>query len=378
MRKSIISTIFFFISLQFAHAQFSLLKGDNVLELSGILTTTFNYRFYNANQTDYKKNSFGLDYAVFRLDGIYKKDLHYELQFNLAKLSTTTSSTTEDPGSLMDAYFEYSGLSKYVNIKFGFTKLPFGRSSLIPTAESVFLQRPEVSRGDVFSRRDIGIALNKEFWKQRINIIAGIYSGVGEAILNGGDNDPNGKFEYIGRAEFSYPIKFRYREIDEIHVPKPVFGLGGGIRYSEKTIATGPDYSIRTIDGKKTSYSGDVNVKFKGISFLGEVYRFHMAPNNTGQLLGYPTTYFESAGYTAELNYFFKKHNSVLAFRYDEYNPSDLIKDDNERNISVGYNYLFSGMNSVFKVHYFYRLKRDDTKEKWANDQIRIAYQLQF
>lgn len=360
------------------YSQYTLIKGDNVIELSGILTSYFNYRFYDRTATDFKKNSFALDYAVFKLDGIYKKDLHYELQFNFARLGLVQDATTEDPGAIMDAYAEYSGLQKYVNIRFGFSKLPFSRFSLIPSSESAFLQRAEVARGDVFSRRDVGLTLNKEFWKQRVNIIAGIYTGIGETILNGGDNDASGKFEYIGRAEISYPVKYRYREIDEIHSPVPVYSLGGSVRYAEKKEDTGNDYGIRTIDGKKTSFSADLSVKFKGLAFVGEVFRFHMNPETETRLLGFPTDYFESAGYIGELTYFFKKYKSVIAIRYDEYNVSDLVKGDNQKTLGIGYNYLFSGMNSVVKVHYFYRMKRKDNDEKWAVDQLRIGYQLQF
>jgi len=86
----------------------------------------------------------------------------------------------ENPG-LMDAYVKYKGL-KFIDIQVGYGKTPYSRNSLVPFFLSPYWQRAQITRGDIFSRRDIGVTLSQSFWKQRINVYGGIYNGIGENL----------------------------------------------------------------------------------------------------------------------------------------------------------------------------------------------------
>ena len=122
--------IFLFLSLlvfilnQDVNAQYTISKGDNVLEISGLFSAYANYRFYPSGTTNFKKNSMTLDYAVVKLEGYKHKKLHYCFQLNLARLNLAAGGTTEDPGAIMDVFAEYTGL-KYFDLQFGFFKIPF-------------------------------------------------------------------------------------------------------------------------------------------------------------------------------------------------------------------------------------------------------------
>lgn len=360
-----------------ASAQYTLIKGDNVLEVSGMFSAYANYRFYPAGSTNYKKNSMTLDYAIVKFEGTKNRKLHYCFQFNLARLTMAAGGTTEDPGAVMDVFAEYTGF-KYFDVKFGFFKIPFGFYSLLPVSESMFLQRPEMARGDVFSRRDMGVTLTRSFYNDRLMFVGGVFTGVGESILNGGDNDASGKLEYVGRVEAGYPIKSKYREVDIVGSPTPVFTVGAGMRYAEKATDTGTEYNINTINGKKTSYSADIRMRFRHLMIMAEIMQFHMVPADSARLLGLPTDYFNAGGFITGLSYYFKPVKTALGVRYDELNPNDLVKGDTRRTLSASLNYFFNEQNSAIKIHYFYRYKLQGTSTKWSPDQLRIAYQLMF
>jgi hypothetical protein len=76
-------------------------------------------------------------------------------------------------------------------------------------------------------------------------------------------------------------------------------------------------------------------------------------------------------------NYTARKINSVFALRYDVFNPSDLVQFDARKTLSIGYDFMMDGFNSVIKLHYFKRLK-DGTIDPWSEDQIRIGWQFKF
>lgn len=354
-------------------AQYTFYKGNGYLELSGYITTYYNYRFYPSGTTDFKKNRFVLDYGVLKLDGTVNKIWNYQLQLN----STALFDPQSNDGFMMQATASYNALKDNLSISIGYDKVPFCRASLVANTESPFLQRPEVARGEVFNRRDIGVKASYSLWNKKINLYAGAYTGMGALSLQG-DNDESGNLEYVGRAEFSWPARYRYHEVDFNHINIPVISFGVDGRYAKKKTATGIDYSILTVDGEKISYSGDISAAWKGFSAQVGAVRVQITPNDSLALFSKPTSYYMTGGFIAQLNYYFIKYKSVLAVRYDEYNQNDLITGDREGTISIAYNYLFDGLRSCIKVHYMKRLEDPDATEIWNDDQLRIGLQLLF
>jgi hypothetical protein len=367
--------LFFVLSLFFLRSvfsQFTLYKGDNSIEISGCLTSFYNYRFYPTSTSDFKKNRFGLRDAQLQFEGRIGKKYEYELQLDFADIFSKIEDV-ENPG-LMDANFTYKIFSGF-STKIGFQKLPYSRSSLVPFVYSPFFQRAEMIRGELFSRRDAGITFQYTFMKQLINLYGGIYSGLGESILIG-DNDRSGKSEFLGRIDISFPSRFRYRELDMNHSAIPMFSLGGNYRYSEKGTSLGQDFQIKTLDGYKSLYGFDFAMQFKGFSAQIEAHQMYGVPKNPSYLQGLNTRYFKAGGILAQVNYYFKKIKSSFSVRYDEFNPSDLILGDTQKSISYGFNYFLDGTNSIIRIQYWQRLKQDITNSKWTDDQIRIGWTL--
>ena len=372
MKKLVIFLIIVTAGFYHVKAQFTMVSSDKVLQISGYILPFVNYRFYDATETDRDKNRMNMDFAVIRVDGMSGKHIHYEIQLNMPAIYSADLSDE----FLMQSTIEWRTSKDNFNIRAGYDKLPFSRASLNPQTASAFMQRPEVVRGKTFNRRDCGITLEKNFFSKRLNFYGGVYTGQGiNSII--GDNDPNGKFLYVGRAEASYPARSRFEELDLHHVQIPNFAIGASAMYSEKSITTGTDYPILTVDGQKFAYEVDASFSYKGFALLGEYVVYRITPNDTGLLFGKPTDYYLASGYYAMANYTARKINSVFALRYDVFNPSDLVQFDARKTLSIGYDFMMDGFNSVIKLHYFNRLK-DCTIDPWSEDQIRIGWQFKF
>jgi len=256
--------------------------------------------------------------------------------------------------------------------------------------------------GDLFARRDLGLTLQSRLWKNRINIYGGIYSGMGENIFQYG-NDASGRFEYIGRVEFSYPGKMKYHIIDHENSPAIQFRVAVNARYEDKTQPTGvsimTDYpampgkfGIRMINGKRAVYGADAIVKFKGISATFETDMVRMQPSSDTDPLYYGTPasfngkYVNAGGYNTSLNYNWEKMHSVFSVMYEEFNTNDLAVNINPRHLAglqawlyFGYAYKINGFNSVFKVEYYRpTIEAANLNPLKYDGQIRMGYQLVF
>ena len=355
-----------------AEAQYTLVKPNGSLEVSGWLTTFYYHRFYPSGTTDFKKNRYSLDFAVLKLDGVVNKIWNYQLQLNNAALFDPEA----NDGFLMDANASLNPLNDRLEIKIGWMKLPFSKSSLVPMSESPFLQRPAISRG-TFARRDAGLLVRYSLFNKLINVYAGSFTGLGAKTLIG-DNDESGNMEFVGRLECSYPARYRRTEVDFVHNVLPVFSLGADVRYANKKTSFGDNYAFEVLDGSKLAYTLNADLAFKGLSVHSEYLGMKLKPNNKELLLTKPTDYFRAGGLNASVNYFFKKYKTSLAIRYDEINPNYLIKGDSEATLSFAGNYHLDGLKSVVKVHYWKRIKDKNATSIWAEDQIRLAYQLMF
>jgi hypothetical protein len=256
-------------------------------------------------------------------------------------------------------------------------KIPFCRSSLVPNTESPFLQRPNVARGGTFSRRDLGATIRYSIFNKKINIYAGAFNGLGTQSLLG-DNDQSGTLEYTGRLELSYPARYRHIETDLVHVKVPMFSIGVDGRYANKKTTFGVDYPYEILDGRKTSYSANADFAYQGFSLHAEAIQMKLKPNDTTLLFSKPTNYFMTGGVIASANYYIKKIKTIVAVRYDDFNPNDLVKGDKEASMSFALNYLMDGHRSCLKLQYWKRLKDKDANAVWSEDQLRLAYQLMF
>lgn len=362
-------------------AQLSFTNGSNTLEIGGLATTYYNYRIYKPGQTDFKKNRFKLRDAQLKLEGRKGDNVEYELQVDFANLFGNID--PENP-PLMDAFVMYKGW-KWFDVKAGFQKLPYSRTSLNPFVYSPYFQRAEFARGEIFSRRDIGITLSQSFWKEKINVFLGAYNGIGEQSLSG-DNYSDGNLEYIGRVDVSWPVKSKYRNTDITISPIPSYSLGINARHTEKALTTGSDYSLLTVDGTKTTYGVDFYAQYRGFSVLAEAHQMRVTPNDSLRFFGIPNKdQFLAGGMHVEVEKYIKPLKSILSARYENYNLNNLYDGTNEK-LAFAYAYMVDGWNSTVKLQYSQQLTEEQnfafpeavTENLNYTGQIRLGWQYRF
>ena len=390
--KNIIFCLFLLLGIVTqSRAQFTLTTGNNSLEISGLISTFYNHRVLKDNIFDKSKNRFKLRDAQIQLEGRYKDVLEYELQVDFADLAAGSAGNfdPENPG-IMDAFIVCKAIP-WFDVKLGYTKVPYGRSSLVPFVYSPYWQRAELGRGTIFSRRDAGVSLEKDFFQQKFFVFAGVYTGTGEMVIKG-ENDPSGKPEYIGRAEFHYPARYRYRDIDFTHSPVPMVSLGVNARYSNRTLPDNSyflsgqtsEFGIKAVDGKRYAGGFDVSAQWKGFSVQAEAHRIYsmVADTNNGNLLGLPESVtnnqFRTGSYYLQANYYSRILRSVFSIRFEELNLNDLAPGI-QQNISAAYNYVLKGSRATFKIQYWHILAEETSIDplKWKG-QVRIGMQFRF
>ena len=370
-----------------ADAQVTLGNGDNSLEISGLISTYYNYRSLETGVEEKDKNRFNLRDAQIQLEGRKGNNWEYKLQVDLADI-LQKSADPENPG-LMDAWIQYKGF-KLFDVRVGYGKIAWSRSSLTPFTYSPYWQRAEFLRGSFLSRRDIGVDVSKTFWKQRASIDLGIYTGLGEASL-GGDNDASGALEYTGRFTLGWPTQFRNREIDDRHVRIPMFGLGLSGRYTKRNLPAGEffpagaasDYGIKVIDGTKRTVGIDFAAQWQGISAQFELIQSQLTPSDTSSnfLQGYTRQqtdgHFFAGGWVAQLNYHFAPAKLIISGRYETSNANDLLIGINER-VSGAIAYQINGYQSMIKAQFIHIISSESINAgDWTN-QFRIGWQYQF
>lgn len=389
--KKILLLFIAFVVNNLVFSQVTLTNGEHTIEISGAVSTYFNKRFLKDGELNKRKDRFNLRDAQLQIEGRYKRTVEYELQVDFSDLGQAATGLIdpENPG-IMDAYVRYKGL-QVVDITFGYTKLPYSRSSLVPFIYTPYWQRAEIVRGDIFSRRDVGVSLGKTFWRQRAHIVAGVYNGLGELSLRG-DNDPSGTLEYVGRAEVAYPSRFRHRDIDDRITPVPMLALGINGRYTDKRqpltnrtlpAGAGGEYGVKVIDGIKYVYGFDVAFQWMGFSAQYEFHFYRATPrdSNNFMLLGLPKWqtggFYQGGGMYGQINYFSKPLKSIFSLRYEELMLNDLIPGKLVR-FGGAYAFQLNGWKSMLKVQYWLVDREDPLDELSWKSQIRVGWQYLF
>ena len=290
--RNICICVFLVVCIQ-SQAQFSFTAGKHSLEINGGVNAHFNYRLYKPGETNKANNMFALRDAQIQLEGRWGNSFEYELQADFADL-IFSQNDPENPG-LMDANITYKSPWN-LSLNAGFGKVRYSRSSLVPFIYSPFFNRAEIVRGNVFTRRDLGVCLSASAWKQLLNFSFGVYNGMGEYSLKG-KNDAGGSFEYVARAEISWPVRNRYIDFDQNNSPFPVFSAAVNGRYVQRENTIYNEYALTVIGGKKWTYGGEFSIKYHGAMLSGELHQLRITPKDANRLEGKPTNYFRAGGY---------------------------------------------------------------------------------
>lgn len=389
--KPILLATAVFLFLGKTNAQVTISNGKHIIEISGSISTYYNNRQLKFGEEDKNKNRFKLRDAQLDIEGRVGSDYEYNLKLDFADMAANNSGVEIDPENpgLMEATIKYKGF-QFLDVEMGYGKVYYSRSSMNPFNYSPYWQRAELLRGSIFSRRDVGATLMKNFWKQRANIYIGAYTGLGELSLTG-DNDPSGQLEYIGRFDIAYPSRYRYREIDDRVTPIPMFSLGLNGRFMNKKLPAGEDfptnalgeYGIKVIDGKRYVYGLDASFQYMGFSGQFEIHQVRSEPQNENNPLFQNFTsqqtkgYVLSGGYIAQANYFIKNIKTIVSARYEELDLNDLVKGRSER-FSTAIAYQMNGYNAMIKFQYFNIIKEESIDPLKWDEQFRLGMQFQF
>jgi len=374
---------------------FTISSDKNTLQFGGRASFYYENRFLKSGETDLKHNGWAIKDLDLDMIGKTASNFTYEFHYSLVDVitaaATQNTAAPTSPG-FKAAYIQYNGFK--VKIKIGYDKVPFSQSSLMHEHETPNWSHSGLTGGDFFSRRDIGLTLNTRMYKNRIALYAGAYSGMGENFFEYG-NDGSGTFEYIARAEFSYPGKVNYNEIDEENSSAVQFRVGGNIRYKNKIQPAGasvttlyPDavgtYGTTLINGKSTIYGGDAIVKYKGFSATFESDILNLKPNNPQDALFAATNpsfnggKVKAGGYIADLNYNNEKIHSTVSAGYQNLNANDLIAGTQEW-WTIAYAYKINGFNSCAKIEYYIPTKEDvNSNPLKYTGQLKVGYQVVF
>ena len=375
---------------QLSFAQLTLGNGEHVMEFSGGISTYYNQRMLKPESDNKNKDRFRLRDAQLQIEGRYKNVLEYELQVDFVDLASfsTGEIDPENPG-LMDAYVIYKGLG-FVDVQMGYGKHYYSRSSLVPFIYSPYWQRAQLVRGNMFSRRDVGVTLMRDFWRQRINAYAGVYTGLGEISLRG-DNDATGQPEFVGRVDVAFPSRYRYRDIDDRITPIPMFQVGVNGRYMNKPLPEGRsfpafstgEFGLKLVNGERYAYGFDAAMQYMGFSAQFEIHQLLMRPQleNDALFQGYTLEqtdgYVLAGGFVSQLNYFHKKWKTIYSVRYEELDLSDLFPGRSQR-LSVALAYQIKGFDSMIKFQYFNILEEESIDPIRWTEQFRIGWQYNF
>ncbi len=390
MKKNILFILFIFCVTN-SFGQYIITVGKNTMEFSTNFSYFYNSRNINVGENDYSKNRFKLRDAQIGVDGHVGNDFEYSFKVDFADIAANNINKVIDPENpgLLAANVTYKGF-KYFDIEMGYGKLYYSRNAMIPFEESAYWQAPEITRGSIFSVRDIGATIMKNFWKQRANIYLGAYTGLGELSL-GGDNDPSGGLEYIGRLDVSYPTRGRYKEIDFKHSPIAIFQLGVAGRYANKKLPAGTvfpvnatsSYGLKVIDGERYVYGLDASFQYQGFSGQFEIHQLKSKPQSPADPLFQNFTetqtggYIFSGGYVSQLNYYIKPWRTIISARYEELDLSDLVPGKSQR-FSPAVGYKFKNSNGMIKFQYFNIIKSESIDPFNWKEQFRIGMQFQL
>ncbi len=391
MKKNILLLLVIF-SISNSFAQFTITSGKNSMEISSNFSGFYNYRSLNSGEVDQSKNRFKLRDAQIGIEGRIGSDFEYTFKADIADMAANTITNVIDPENpgLLNANVTYKGF-KFLEVEMGYGKLYYSRNSMVPLENSAYWQAAEITRGSVFSVRDIGVTLKKNFWNQRANAYLGAYTGLGELSL-AGDNDPSGHLEYIGRFDLAFPCRYRYTEIDERHTPIPMFQFGVAGRYADKKLPVGTSfptnatsvYGLKVIDGERYVYGFDAAFQYLGFSAQFEIHQMKSKPQNPNDPLFHNYTldqtngYFLTGGYIAQINYYVKNWRTILSARYEELDLNDLVVGSARRfSPAIGYK-LKGSNNAMLKFQYFNILRDESIDPQTWKEQFRLGFQFQL
>ncbi len=273
--------------------------------------------------------------------------LSYELQLNWAALGANVGAQPANAGAVLEdanIAWDPQGMGKF-RVVFGQYKVPFGRQQLTSSGNQQFVDRSLVA--DEYERgRDIGVSVQGAVWGNKIEYRAGLFNGNG---LNRPSND-NDKFQYNARlmwqpngnqvlGQRAWVSGALYSEADFESTTVPLYAIG--LNFESNNF-----HRTTTGDDLKSTIGGiDGVFKFKGFSTTGEYFFRRRTPEIAAK--------FDSNGGYLQAGMMLNQFRTWEAVvRYGEREVSDLVNNDDIKEIRGGINYYYRRHTLKFQMDF--------------------------
>jgi phosphate-selective porin len=315
------------------------------------------------------KGSFRIRRAKFKLEGwMIKSWLTYETQVNFPGVTGSNVGALLEDAALDVDFSKGKGLFR---VHAGQFKVPYGAQELTSSGSQQFVDRALVSNV-LFRGRDTGVALWGATPNNKLEWRFGMFNGNG-LTRTANDNDqfqynarimwqPNGSQALNQRAWVTGAL---YSESDFESTTTPIYAIAFNLEkasFHRATTAVDLDSNIYGIDGI---------FKFNGFSMNG-MYTWADRTPETGAS-------FTSNGGFIQAGKLFSRRRYELAFRYGQYEASDVAEQDITKEIrgAISYYYARHGLkwqNDFGQVEVQAGVGRPSLKTFEARSQLQFIF----
>jgi len=319
--------------------------GRGSLNIGGLLQGWFTH-----DELTSVKDEFRIRRAEIKLYGEILPKFKYVIMFDPAQRISLRASdnsllrnSTDTSGILKDAYIRLGHLPHH-ELTVGQFLIPVGEEGSRPTAHLDFVERSIIGR-TFEHRRDIGLMLKGDYGLAEYYL-----AGVNGEEANA--KDLNNRKDYIGRLVLK---PFNTREGSLLK------GLAFGGSY----------YNGRRGEHEtpKTIWAAEARYQWDKLALKAEYLTAR--DDDSTRVIRRPI---RKDGWYAQAGYKFLKPLEGAA-RYEEFRPDTKLHGNEQRALTLGFNWFFDGHHTKFQFNYIRALgeKRDE-----ADDQILSAIQVAF
>lgn len=246
-------------------------------------------------------------------------------------------------------------------LKGGQFKPSIGRQELTSDNQQQFVDRSIVS-AEFARSRDLGVQVWGTPYGGRLDWRLGVFNGNGRTTTRN-DND---KLQLDARVTWQPIGKVTgYAEGDIDGSDSPQLALAAQYESNERPVPAAA--STPTDRAERTIVGGDVMFKYKGFSFVGELF-----DATTDRRIAAD---FDSDGYSVQAGYFFVPHRFEVALRQARLDPNAERRRDLREERGVSLNWFWN--KHPHKIQADFR-QIENQATRTTDDEIRVQYQLNF